>query len=114
MTIDINKKYKTKSGKEVTLLSVEGLAPRPVVGYVDGILYTWTKDGKYVVESTDLVEVKPEPKFKVGEFLTDDSGEYCRVVSVISEGVGEEFCYSVLFHEGGPEVAVHEGDLKKP
>ncbi len=60
--IDLKKKYKTRGGTEVTLVSTEGRAPYPVLGYVGTEILTtcWTKYGKISVSVSelDLVEVK--------------------------------------------------------
>lgn len=118
MTIDINKKYKTEGGREVTLLSVNGLMPEPVVGYIDGKLHTWGKDGSYGLTLTcvmDLVEVKPEPKFKVGDFLlVISTGYYCRVVSAAFQESVDEYAYNVKFGEGKEVIFLQEYQLRKP
>ena len=59
--IDIKKKYKTRNGHEVTLVTTEGRGPYPVIGYIGmGVLSTcWNKAGKAPWSSDlDLVEVK--------------------------------------------------------
>lgn len=69
MKIDINKKYKTQSGKNVRIYSTEALGDFPIHGAVllddEWDICTWTKDGKYNLDDDinddpfDLVEVKP-------------------------------------------------------
>lgn len=67
----INKKYKTRNGLEVKLISTEGLDEFPVVGYTivgeDITLRTWTAEGNYydsgATSSLDLIEVKESTVF---------------------------------------------------
>ena len=73
--ITMDKKYKTRSGRPVRLLCVDGCIPNfPVVGFVGVNLILWMHDGKYAnfynisspkiknVTDWDLVEVKPRVK----------------------------------------------------
>lgn len=63
--INKNKKYKTRSGKEVKILCTDRDFPLPVVGLINNsFLQMWTKEGKSShttgkVSSYDLVEVDP-------------------------------------------------------
>jgi hypothetical protein len=73
MTIDINKKYKTRDGQDVRIYAVDGNGPYPVHGAVEPktdfwIPESWTPSGKTsckVNSSNDLVEVKPRIKQKM-------------------------------------------------
>lgn len=63
--IDINKKYRTRGGREVRIYAVDGDEPRPVHGAVKSqtgwIVSHWPKDGiqSSYEGSNDLIEVKP-------------------------------------------------------
>jgi hypothetical protein len=73
MTIDINKKYKTREGHNVRIYAVDGYGPYPVHGAVEQktgvwIIESWTSNGAVspiLSGSYDLVEVKPRIKQKV-------------------------------------------------
>ena len=62
--IDITKKYKTRSGREVTqLMKFDDIeSDYPIRGVVDGIVCAWTEDGKCCNSLSDhemnLIEVK--------------------------------------------------------
>ena len=67
--IDKNKKYRTRSGRDVRIYATDGGGPHPVHGAIleDGMWSheTWKKDGIYsasLEESLSLVEVKPRIK----------------------------------------------------
>ena len=71
--IDLNKPYKTKCGKEVTLIRIMKDGEQyPVIGFVKNGLYTdphlWTLDGKFLSyedDDYDLIEqntIKQEVK----------------------------------------------------
>jgi len=63
--ININKKYRTRGGREVRIYAVDGDEPRPVHGAVKSqtgwIVSHWPKDGiqSSYEGSNDLIEVKP-------------------------------------------------------
>jgi hypothetical protein len=64
--IDINKKYRTRDGREVRIYAIDGLDTHSVHGAIytiDGWLsYTWRKDGSFFSDmdyADDLIEVKP-------------------------------------------------------
>ena len=63
--IDINKKYRTRDGRDVRIYAVDGDEPRPVHGAVKSqtgwIVSHWPKDGiqSSYEGSNDLIEVKP-------------------------------------------------------
>jgi hypothetical protein len=61
--IDINKKYRTRDGREVRIYAVDGDEPRPVHGahksQTGWVLSCWKEDGVHVLEDYDLIEVKP-------------------------------------------------------
>ena len=62
--IDITKKYKTKDGKDVILISDNGRGEYPIIGFIhdDEYVKTWTKDGVFnigvILNHLDIVEVK--------------------------------------------------------
>ena len=63
--IDINKKYRTRNGREVRIYAVDGDEPRPVHGAIKSptgwVVSHWPQDGiqSSYEGSNDLVEVKP-------------------------------------------------------
>lgn len=63
--IDMNKKYRTRDGRPVEVISLAGRTPYPTIGYIgdEPSLTIWTEDGLWTgVEGhgNDLVEVKTE------------------------------------------------------
>jgi hypothetical protein len=83
--IDINKKYRTRDGREVRIYSTDGGGSFPIHGAIKlsddkWTIATWRKDGlKYEeLSSFDLFEVKPRHK------VTALVNTYC---STISEGL---------------------------
>lgn len=64
MMIDINKKYRTRAGRPVELLTTNARGERPVIGYIGDSedLVRWSLDGTNnsysYLEAFDLVEVK--------------------------------------------------------
>jgi hypothetical protein len=71
--ISMDKKYKTRDGREVKIYSVEGNAYDHVHGAIldcvsrKWLSYTWCKDGKLISgydNTLDLVEVKERKKFE--------------------------------------------------
>jgi len=63
--IDINKKYRTRDGREVRIYAVDGGGMHPVHGSIktsDGWRsFTWPSDGRIACDENcgDLIEVKP-------------------------------------------------------
>ena len=53
--ISMDKKYRTRDGREVRLLCVDRKGEYPVIGLIDDIIVTWT--AQY---AADLIEVMPE------------------------------------------------------
>jgi hypothetical protein len=78
--ININKKYRTRNGREVRIYAVDGDEPRPVHGAVKSqtgwIVSHWPKDGiqSSYEGSNDLVEVKPRIKQTVWLALYPNGG----------------------------------------
>jgi hypothetical protein len=81
--IDLTKKYRTRGGKSVELISNKGRGNYPTIGYIDKNLFitSWTMEG-VVIEGTadtrDLVEVK-ERKLWVNVYI-DISGTPCSCI----------------------------------
>jgi hypothetical protein len=74
MKICINKKYRTRDGKEVTIYRTDANGEYSVHGCVagsDGVeaLESWTSEGRYYdlyeADDNDLVEVRPRIKFQI-------------------------------------------------
>jgi hypothetical protein len=69
--IDIKKKYRTRSGKEVVIYTYEHPSNYPIVGSVGTDVMLWDKDGFYKVDRSesqfDLIE---EPKQYTIEILS--------------------------------------------
>jgi hypothetical protein len=69
--ISMDKKYRTRNGLPVELITVSGRGSSPVLGYVSDItrVFSWTADGKlYEAEANDeddLVEVKEKKTITV-------------------------------------------------
>ena len=63
--IDWTKPVRTRHGKPVEILSIHGKAPRPIVGYIEGIFepITWNINGKYYEFGNDEFDLEnaPEP-----------------------------------------------------
>jgi hypothetical protein len=61
MTIDINKKYKTKAGDDVRILCVDRGGPYPILGLVGNQVRGWRANGHSAsgYANRDLVEVVP-------------------------------------------------------
>jgi len=71
--IDINKKYRTRDGREVRIYATDGAMPRPIHGAVKSSYdstwhsFQWHEDGRLVhnilaVDLSDLIEVRPRHK----------------------------------------------------
>lgn len=60
--IDVNKKYKTKSGKAVEILSINPDRKDAVIGSVDGVCHSWNMYGETRFDNHtdgyDLIEIK--------------------------------------------------------
>jgi hypothetical protein len=74
--IDINKKYRTRDGREVRIYATDGAMPRPVHGAVKSSYdstwhsFQWHEDGRLVhnvlaVDLSDIIEVRPRHKWTV-------------------------------------------------
>lgn len=64
--IQMGKKYKTRDGRDVRILCVDGeMKSHPVVGLIDGQSYQWPADGKASLAGCHLVEVKEKVRIPV-------------------------------------------------
>lgn len=89
--IDINKKYRTRDGREVRIYAVDGGEPRPVHGAFkdhDGwVVSHWPQDGiQYFEGPHNLVEVKPRIQrtvwlhiFNSGNIVASDGPAFCNI-----------------------------------
>jgi len=105
--IDIKKKWRTRSGLDVRLVSDQGHPDWPIVGYVDNASepVAWEGSGCYLGSSQpddyDLVEVKEKKVMYVNVY---DDGELIRHVS--SKSANNEAsstriaCVRVEYEEG--------------
>ena len=65
MTIDINKKYRTRAGQEVRIYATDAGGQWPIHGavkddrYLVWIAKSWSEKGQYLYRDCHLVEVKP-------------------------------------------------------
>jgi hypothetical protein len=69
--IDINKKYRTRDGREVRIYATDGGGPCPIHGAISGLNFwstaNWSKNGSYTVvygqeHDWDIIEVRPRHK----------------------------------------------------
>ena len=71
MTIDINKKYRTRNGREVRIYATDAGGQWPIHGAVKYDLYdcwlekSWDENGDSPYQECNLVEAKPRIKQKV-------------------------------------------------
>lgn len=102
--IDINKKYKTRSGLPVRILCVDRKSEEfPVVALVtnkDGheVASTFTKTGSYHIEDVsmnDLIEVSPYEDFKVDDLcvVSATEGKYKTFRYFAKEVQGIPYCF---------------------
>ena len=79
--IDINKKYRTRDGREVRIYATDGGGPQPVHGAISGLNFwstaNWSKNGSYTVvygqeHDNDLIEVRQRHKRTVWLNFYDD------------------------------------------
>ena len=82
--IDLTKKYRTRSGKSVELISNNGRGDYPILGFIgeDTLIRSWTMEGVIVegtADSRDLVEVKEEKKLWVNVYI-DILGTPCSCI----------------------------------
>lgn len=68
MKIEMNKKYKTRSGIDVRIICVDKGGKYPVVGIVGENIRTFTETGvSSLYDDLDLVEISPFADFKDGD-----------------------------------------------
>ena len=82
MNFEINKFYKTKGGRKVRIICIDGPGVYPIAGYItepdDESLQCWTIEGNFSRDSIignllDLSEEWTEPKKKIKKWLWVDS-----------------------------------------
>ena len=95
--IDINKKYRTRDGREVRIYATDGGGRNPVHGSIkeeDGwIFQVWPKSGRYFEDDDedyriDLIEVRPRHKRTVWVNLYDDS----KPTLHLSRELADQYC----------------------
>lgn len=105
--IDINKKYRTRDGRPVELLTTNARGAWPVIGHIgdENQVFRWAIDGAFCgtspIRTLDLVEVKPKRVmwFNVyhgGEVHAHDSREDADGGS----GDNRIACLKIEFEEG--------------
>lgn len=67
--IDINKKYRTRDGRDVVIYAINGSGRYPVYGAVDGLITNWSVDGVAPegMSHADLFEISPYDDFKIDD-----------------------------------------------
>ena len=82
MMIDINKKYRTRDGREVRIYATDGGGPQPVHGAISGLNFwstaNWSKNGSYTVvygqeHDNDLIEIRRRHKRTVWLHVFENS-----------------------------------------
>ena len=111
MMIDINKKYRTRDGHPVELVTTSGRGKWPVWGYIgdDTNIMRWTIDGSdgHTTGTTrssvknDLVEVKPKRVLWLNVYSDGDSVSHeSREDADIRSLDGRIACLKIEFEEG--------------
>lgn len=101
MKISMGKKYKTRSGLPVEIITVDGRSEFPVIGYIedDNALSCWRSDGKHgdsdVLDEYDLVEVSPYADFKKDDpvMVRDGNDRTWKKRHFAYEENGVAYCY---------------------
>jgi hypothetical protein len=116
--IDLTKKYRTRDGREVTLISDKGRGRGIFLGYIgsSNIINSWTARGyreltEFCRSDTDLVEVK-EPKLKkVWVVLFQrPSGELFTTAHYCEESVEAQLNYTSAKHIKTVEIEYEVGE----
>lgn len=108
--IDINKKYRTRDGREVRIYATDGGGPQPVHGAISGLNFwstaNWSKNGSYTVvygqeHDNDLIEVRPRHKRTVWLHVWEN-GTVCATEESYYVPTGRIACIKVEldFEEG--------------
>ena len=105
--IDINKKYQTRDGRPVELLTTNARGAWPVVGYIgDGDQVSrWAIDGAFCgtspIRTLDLVEVKPKRVVWLNVYPDGDRSSHESREDADSRSLdGRIACLKVEFEEG--------------
>ena len=112
--IDLTKKYRTKDGREVTLVSDKGRGDFPILGYFEGreALATWTQDGRYTLTGntcSDLIEVKEKKKVWVVLFQQPNGNLYT-TTHFCAESVEAQLKYTSAKHIKTVEIEYEVGE----
>ena len=108
--IDVNKKYRTRDGREVRIYATDGGGPQPVHGAISGLNFwstaNWSKNGSYTVvygqeHDNDLIEVRPRHKRTVWLHVWEN-GTVCATEESYYVPTGRIACIKVEldFEEG--------------
>ena len=108
--IDINKKYRTRDGREVRIYATDGGGPQPVHGAISGLNFwstaNWSKNGSYTVvygqeHDNALIEVRPRHKRTVWRHVWEN-GTVCATEESYYVPTGRIACIKVEldFEEG--------------
>jgi hypothetical protein len=87
--IDIDKKYQTRDGHAVRLISNNGTPEYPIIGVVDGIRrpMTWTPEGGYLdsAKSPCNLDLMPVPltKMRVAVWVDENGDPRCAPTRVL-------------------------------
>lgn len=106
--IDINKKYQTRAGRPVELLTTSARGEWPVIGHIGGEdrVILWTMDGVCTYSNlgfpaNDLVEVKPKRVVWLNVYPDGDSSSHESREDADSRSLdGRIACLEIEFEEG--------------
>jgi hypothetical protein len=92
MAIDINKKYRTRDGRDVRIYAVDAGGRAPIHGAVfDGenwSIRTWKPGGMHCERQCDLVEVKPTVKVDLWLNIYQRGALFCAFETRASADIG--------------------------
>lgn len=81
--ISMDKKYKTRDGRDVRILCTDAPGDYPVVGLINNVLvHSWTSNGAFnrdpSLGPSDLIEVNEWEDFKIDEpVMVSNTGDPC-------------------------------------
>lgn len=92
MKIDMNKKYRTRNGKNVEILAVreDFTEYEPVIGTVEGVIeyLSWDVNGNYLrtkkhdYDLIEYVDIRKELKLEVGKSYKDVTGKIVKITGL--------------------------------
>lgn len=110
MTVSMDKKYRTRDGREVRIYAVDGGGDQPVHGAARDesgwVPETWSAGGSFCEDSSyeapwDLIEVKPERGGWINIYpLTVGSTIHPTKEAADKHNIGRIACIHVKFTEG--------------